>query len=47
VDQIAGEQDVRVALVVDQRLLEDVHEALKIAQATLQVGAYEQPTVVG
>ena len=47
VDQVAGEQEVGVALVFEQRLLEDLHDALEIAQTTLQVGAYEQPTVVG
>jgi hypothetical protein len=47
VDQIAREQHMGVAVVLDQRLLEDLHEALEIAQAALQVGAYEQPTVVG
>jgi hypothetical protein len=35
VDQVAGEQEVGVALVVEQRLLEDVHDALEIAQTTL------------
>ena len=47
VDQIAGEQQVRVALVREQRLLEDLDHALEVAHAALQIRAHEEPTVVG
>jgi hypothetical protein len=47
VDQVTGEQQVRVALILQQRRLEHVHHAPVIAHAPLKVGAHEEPTMVG
>ena len=47
VDEVAGEQQVRVAVVAVERLLEQLLHATEVAHATLQIGAHEQPTVVG
>jgi hypothetical protein len=46
-DQVAREQHVRVAVVLQQGLLEDIHEPLEVAHAALEIRAYEEPTVVG
>ena len=41
VDQVAGEQDVRIPAMLQQRLLEQLHEALEVAHAALEIRAHE------
>jgi len=47
VDQIAGEQHVRVAAVLAEGVLEQLDHALEVAHAALEVRAHEKPTAVG
>ena len=47
VNQIAGEDEMRVAFIGRERLLEDVDHAVEVPHAALQIRADEQPTFVG